>query len=327
MTKQRIEWIDLAKGFGIIFIIAYHIRILPWDMPRVTAAWVPLFFFMSGLFFKRTATFKETLVSKTNSILVPFLFFYITSYGVFYLAEWVKPGLIKTQASGILDLFTQDGYFNGPIWFLLSLYWDFLIMKVLYLVCNKTWMRVTAVLALGIIGIACAYHGQFFPLKIPQALSCLPFFYLGDLMRSTSLIKAEKSKVYAVVLAVGFLALALGVDWTFGHPSYNISRNLMDGNVLAMYIVILCTIFSTILFCQAIQKLPLVSYYGKYSMVPLCLHHIVYRPILLIFSKLPPPVDRWSTTVLTILVIWMLIPLVVKYLPWFCGQKPLIKSR
>lgn len=50
MTSKRIDWVDLAKGVGIILIVSMHIRVLPYSMARISAAWVPLFFFLSGLF-------------------------------------------------------------------------------------------------------------------------------------------------------------------------------------------------------------------------------------------------------------------------------------
>lgn len=48
--NKRLEYIDLAKGIGIIFIIAYHLRILPTYLPHLSGACVPLFFILSGLF-------------------------------------------------------------------------------------------------------------------------------------------------------------------------------------------------------------------------------------------------------------------------------------
>lgn len=55
---NRIKWVDIARGWGIVMIIIGHT-----GMPALTTLFytfsVPLFFFISGFCFKTTYGMKE----------------------------------------------------------------------------------------------------------------------------------------------------------------------------------------------------------------------------------------------------------------------------
>ena len=151
MGKVRIDFIDLAKGVCIVLIVLGHTGIAV-DYPGLTLMRTPLYFALSGLFFKDYGGFMQFLVRKTNKILVPFLFFYICSYAIFYLCNLLFPGLIVSDARGILDVFTQVQYFNGPIWFLLALFWCNIAFCLISLNVRNEVIRAFLVLALFAVG-------------------------------------------------------------------------------------------------------------------------------------------------------------------------------
>ena len=76
--SARIEYIDMAKGFCILLVVFAHIH--P-DLTRY--AWgvffdsfrMPLYFFLSGIFFKRYSGIGEFCLKKINNLIVPLLFF------------------------------------------------------------------------------------------------------------------------------------------------------------------------------------------------------------------------------------------------------------
>lgn len=188
MSNHRLEYIDLAKGVGIVFIVALHIGALPTWLPQLSASWVPLFFILSGMFFKNDESFSTMIIKKINSILVPFVFFYIFSYALFYIFEYFTPGLIKTEATGLGDILRQEGYFNGPIWFLLSLFWDFIILWTIFRIFTNKMVRLMIVLAFGLLGVLLGVYKCFLPFKVAQAFTALPFFYLGYILHTKKLL-------------------------------------------------------------------------------------------------------------------------------------------
>lgn len=324
--NKRLEYIDLAKGIGIIFIIAYHLRILPTYLPHLSGACVPLFFILSGLFFNESDKFKLFVTKKVNTILIPFLFFYIVSYIAFYIVESWSPGLIKTQAKGILELFTQEDYFNGPIWFLLSLFWDFIILWIVFNVVQSNFLRFICVSAITFIGLMLSRYNVFLPLKLAPAFSCSMFLYFGTVFKRCGALNIVSKKL-SLEFAIGFFSIAVGLNYFFAPVYLELYNNTIVGNAIVNYLIVISFTLGVIYVCKTIGHLPLFSYFGKYSIIPLCLHHIVYRPILLVCNTFPYPVinNRITVTIMTIIIIWILMPVCLKLIPWFCGKKPMIR--
>ena len=69
-TKKRIEFIDLAKGVCILLVIMMHTDVNV-DFPGLRGMRMPLYFILSGLFFKDYVGFLNLLVKKANKILIP----------------------------------------------------------------------------------------------------------------------------------------------------------------------------------------------------------------------------------------------------------------
>ena len=78
----RIEYIDLAKGFCIILVVLFHCDIYFYHIGYEFNTMVgntfrmPLYYFLSGLFFKPYNGFFNFAIRKANKLLIPFLFLY-----------------------------------------------------------------------------------------------------------------------------------------------------------------------------------------------------------------------------------------------------------
>ena len=94
--KKRIAWIDLAKGICIVLVVLHHVASVigvsyPFDV-QARGFRMPLYFILSGLFFKQYEGFVGFVKRKTNKLLIPFLFFLLATsvlvYWVLILPEW-----------------------------------------------------------------------------------------------------------------------------------------------------------------------------------------------------------------------------------------------
>ena len=78
--ENRIAYIDLAKGFCIALVVFYHSKGVLGVQYLIDIFFVsfrlPLYFFLSGLFFKEYGSFQNFFIKKTNRLLIPFFFFY-----------------------------------------------------------------------------------------------------------------------------------------------------------------------------------------------------------------------------------------------------------
>lgn len=258
-----------------------------------------------------------------NKILVPFLFFYLTSYLFFYLGEWLAPGLIKTEATGILDVFTQRQWFNGPIWFLLALFWANIMMCQIHITFKSEWLRAVAVMAIGGIGAALGLMKVFLPCNIDSAMSAMPFLYFGYLLRKTPLLYPNKYDRYNVLWIALLYGIACFVDVKFGNPHIGFHYNNVVGNYLLILTLTLSSVLTVLLLCKMVKHIPVVSYFGRYSIVSLCTHHMIYRPLKMVLIHFGI-MNNWTIAIATLSVCLILIPIFTKYLPWFTAQKDLL---
>ena len=80
-------------------------------------------------------------------------------------------------------------------------------------------------------------------------------------------------------------------------------------------------VIGTLLLCKKIGRLPVVSYIGRYSIIPLGIHWVLIHYINKIMPSLP-----YSTLVIFVLTVTIsicLIPVFIKYFPYFTAQKDL----
>ena len=70
--KERIHWIDIAKGIAIMLVVIGHVPDAfdaPFYRVAIYTFHMPLFFFLSGYVFSEKENFSVFLKSKCKSIL------------------------------------------------------------------------------------------------------------------------------------------------------------------------------------------------------------------------------------------------------------------
>lgn len=319
---KRIEFIDLAKGVCIIMVVMGHCG-CPLEIPGWTIVRMPLYFILSGLFFKDYGGWTNFLIKKVNKILIPFLFFYLLGYVAFYGIKWLAPQYLITTATGIWDIFTNRQFFNGPIWFLICLFWCNIIFCAISLYIRKDAFRIILVLLLGTLGW---YLGNvvhvFVPLFLDVALTALPFFAFGYYLKRTPILYRNKYDKYNILFAVALWGVSFLLETTT-HYRLSLHYNGLEG--WSTYIISIASVMSILFFCKIIKRLPFVSYFGRYSIIPLCVHHLIYRPVDVALSYFNISGGVFVATI-TVLLCWGGIPLCIRYIPWYTAQKDLIKA-
>ena len=74
---ERIEWIDEAKGIGIVLVMLGHCCLHRNFCFWFYAFHMPLFFILSGYTFSGKGKFADYLKKKIRTLLVPYMFFVI----------------------------------------------------------------------------------------------------------------------------------------------------------------------------------------------------------------------------------------------------------
>ncbi len=115
--KKVIDWIDSAKGLGVILVILGHFlgdSQFVFFNHFIYSFHVAFFFMLSG--FIQSGKKNGALLKKTKRILLPFLAFTLLSAPLFGFLS-LKKGMSPLQI--LMNLFYVKGeLFNAPIWFL-----------------------------------------------------------------------------------------------------------------------------------------------------------------------------------------------------------------
>jgi len=337
--KPRIDFIDLAKGFCIILVVLTHVdshfNFHYSGEVGLKIFRMPLYFFLSGLFFKEYEGFYGFIKRKVNKLLIPFTFFFLTcSVLLPNLLNYIGVPLRNEGLLGWKSLFVlfdahQRVFSNGPIWFLLCLF----IMNILFYGVKiislkfpqKFQLTFLILVSLG-FGLFGHWIGQ---IKQPLlfysdiAMSSMPFFCIGYIFnRHTSILIPNRSDKYILlwILLLGIYTFAFAGGVSYINNSYC--------NPFIMYSCGISGTLMTIFIAKVLHKLPLISYFGRYSIIILCTHQLLLTVIVNVVKKLPwdlgAPLLVVLVMVVTFLLYLFIIPFCLKFLPHVTAQKDVI---
>lgn len=339
--KQRIEYIDLAKGFCIILVVLFHVlqhlRVQSEYVYWISTFRMPLYFFLSGLFFKEYEGFLGFLIRKINKLLIPFCFFYI-------ITSFLYPNILlsfgitdpHTESLGIQGLwaFIIEGRFtNGPLWFL----WCLFIVNILFYLCVTIVKKicVSDVLQAVLLTIFCFAVGMANSLFIAShinllgfvdsALAALPFFSVGYLFNKfTDILRPNAWGKFLPILII----ICFALTFIFGGRC-NYMHNIFWINPIAQHLCGITGTLFVIFSAKIIRDIPFITYWGRYSIMILVSHQLILQVLspLLRNAHLPIPITIVVLLGIVMFSYQLLIPLMKKYLPYVTAQKNVIKIK
>ena len=314
IEKKRIEYIDLLKGFAILWIVWWHTCHPSFVDPYYH---VPLFFVISGLFFK-PYTFKIFLKKKVESLLVPFIFFYLTSY-IYRMGVhiWDNRTIAGFPWLNILDVFKcmPNGdylWVNVPIWFLLCLFNVSLIYYVLYKL--PRWVRyIYIILVILFTNTITQISTPFF---LNDAMRWCAYYSIGNVLGTYYLAFLNKKKNANISLLLASIIYSVLIIIPIPHIHEIISSLFLNLKTIT-FIAGIISLFS-LLHTKSNNYLTILSFYGKNSLSVLGFH----VPILIIFQRIVTKiwggVNYWGGFLCfsaTAIILYFLIPIMKRLFP------------
>lgn len=322
---RRIEFIDLAKGLCIILVVAYHCNLGEY-LPGSKCLRMPLYFLLSGLFFKDYG--QSSILRKINKLIIPFIAFYILG-DLYYWLAW-KLYLLPASPKDypIIDMIWGGTPSNMPIWFLECLFWCYVIFLFISRIVQSQWRRMILVMFVAAFGVMLSYIPTSFPtFWIDSACSALPFFYLGFILRRSSFLYPNKLDKFNLPLGIFLYVLSVLLLQISPRSIFSVYDNKFHGSVLLSYFISGLAVIAVLLICKQIKRLPFVSYIGKFSIIILCIHVPIMEVVYFVqrqFPYEPSSVIRWFVT---LLISSALIPLFLRYFPQITAQRDFIKIK
>jgi fucose 4-O-acetylase-like acetyltransferase len=326
--KKRIEWIDLAKGFCILLVMWWHIKELysnrgftdrNYLLYMGTYFRMPLYFFLSGLFFKTYSGYMDFLTRKTNKLLVPYLIF--AFLGVAFSLLW-QDRLPARRT-------WEDLYPFLPIWFL----WCLFVMNSLFYAVRATarGYEPLVIAIVGIMGVAgyCSGESEVKLLHMRTAFTAMPFFVAGYAVRNHTNFLTRSARQWELIPAAVAATMLYILTRHNGKAGIFYISNTYEVPLWALYGGGVLGIYAILTVASIIKRLPMVSHLGRYSIVVLITHY----PILYLMPKswsrlLFKGFGGWCALEELVLLACIEIPIIAlctHYLPWFFAQKDLVK--
>lgn len=223
-ANKRIDWIDVAKGLGIILVIFAHTigRGLPESICKgcIYTFHMPLFFILSALTLKLSADGGQLMTKAEKGfkrLIIPALLIYAfitviriprqdSVNWIGFAAEKIN-ALLYASASPI---HVQNAKVAGVgmLWFFFSLFAGRILFDFLHLKLKEEKLLTAATAAMAVFGFFIG-RIQALPFSFDITLVCLPFFYFGYYLKDCRIDDSlRKTTVIALLLWMASAALS-----------------------------------------------------------------------------------------------------------------------
>ncbi|MBP5547896.1 MAG: acyltransferase family protein [Bacteroidales bacterium] len=319
--SDRIDFLDLLKGFAILWIVWYN-----QPHPGIIDHYyhVPIFFFISGIFFKQKPP-KQFFRSIFYRIIIPFIFFYFVSF-IFQIARFCfeNHAINGFEWTCIFDIFRIESYIdhitiNRPLWFLIAL----IIIQSMYYIIG----RLPKWFILSICIIIILFKNQICslqtPLLINQSVFWMSYFALGDIVGKWLISITIFERKWKVVLAIVCISLFAILSFLIPHINNSLLYNTTY-EISVISFVILSVLFFSFIKGKGFTA-QTFRFYGQNSLIVLGLHmliSIVYGGIFFrLFGITGDNLIGFANFILTTATLYPIILFLNKYLPLCVGKK------
>lgn len=338
-TKTRIEWIDIAKGIGIVLVSFGHLRNgdgqsvwLPALDTLISAIYLfhmPLFYFLGGLTFGMRGGFKAFLIRKAKTLLVPYYVF-----SLYFLAKPIAILAIPSMRSafqtshnyGLTHQFVDVLIMGNGLWFLMAFFVAEVMMYGLVSITKNNHVMLT-VTGIGLILISYAANGFVSKLPVPfqlwKGIEITGFMALGYVLREW--LKALNQRRAAAYATLGFIALCI-FAWVALSEQVPASVKW-----IVLLLAAVTGAFAFTFLCIAIERCGWLAYIGRASLVFYALNALtlniskygIFRLLRLNVTNSGFGIQFEGGLIVTALALLLLYfenLFVQKYMPWSIGK-------
>lgn len=303
MEKTRIEWIDMAKGLGMILVIAGHTFALKYS-GILYSFHMPLFFLLSGLVYNSDKYLSLGLLAwkKAGQILWPWLVCYLISLSVSLMIPVWRDALSLKQM--LIELYTtnSNNINNSSIWYLICLYMTFILMYIVHKLLAKLDRKKAAIIILStgvvllwiksllrIISPSLHLVEDRLPLKLDSSMIAVIFVYVGFRYKDYIFKLVSGASMWKLIAA--FIIFIVGF-WVNRWSNIN---SLDFGKIKWLYYPIaFMGIYCVLSFCHLLSQnksrlfkviRKLLSFYGVNSLVIFGFQSLFIRLYILFFNE------------------------------------------
>lgn len=219
--QKRINYIDIAKGIAILFMIIGHVTQRGWKRNVIFSFHMPLFIICSGIFYKKDRTFKEEMIKIIKKLILPYCFYLFLdtfircTINAGFDFNIMKKIIVEFSKSLIMS-YTYKGNLNiynnitpaGVLWFVPML----AVIRLVFYGIKKFTKENEILLCLvniliSFIGYILGINTYFLPFNIDIAFFSIIFYYFGYLMKKYQLMEKFHWKELSVITIIWIIGI------------------------------------------------------------------------------------------------------------------------
>ncbi|MDO8903931.1 acyltransferase family protein [Hydrogenophaga sp.] len=291
---ERQQWIDSAKGLGILLIFFGHVysTVTPSALyVYIYAFHVPLFFFISGLTLRPAAgPLGGVVQKKLRTLIVPYFWYAFLGY-VFYVAGYLLAqhqglqvpqfdyGLWQPLTGIFIGTIGMGRIINGPVWFVMALFWTFMLGYLVNTYIRRPAGQWVAILLLTGLGLALAGHVTL-PFSGVAALTALIFFQAGYRFQTERLLQAmSQSTRWWLLAALFVIGLFSQVNGFIGF-----GEGILGNPLWFMLFAFSGTLMVVLLVNVADPWCGWLAFIGRYSLSIMLIHMLIIKSVKVVMS-------------------------------------------
>lgn len=287
--KTRLQYLDIAKGFGIILVVLGHSGISETAVKYIYSFHMPLFFIISGYLYKSEDSIGNFIKKKIKALYLPYVLvnlcgtvvYYLTFRDVLFYNGFAPFGI--SVAKVFLTLECNPLLFD-PTWFLASLFQISIFYKVMDSSVKNA--KYSSMVLLGCFFIFALLGSVYqFPGQLNYSLRNGIYFAFGVcLRRKEYLFERESSWIFSFVCLIASLGLEKSL---IGHFATDTSLmiwllKMVVAVFASMAVIGLCSSFEQKSFRIFGFLKETMLYLGKNTKSILIWHYFFFRIIVFI---------------------------------------------
>lgn len=332
---KRIEWIDIAKAIGVFLVILGHTDMTPFLKDSFYEYHLPLFFFLSGLTFKKASLsdFPSFFKKKVRTLVVPYIGFSVILFAFWFFVRrnYGLSGVETLSVQGALwQIFMgqTSAAYAAPTWFLTCLFCTEIVFFFMLQIKNKGILT-ASIICSGILGSTSLYlvneldWSKLF-WNIESVWFYLVFVALGYAFTQYNVASKFNNRPKVILATIPFI-IAFTVLYTFqvklASPYFEAIINIPLA-ILGLFMVVGISIL--------IKRNRVLSFFGKSTLIIFTLHMIMLsliKGILVIVFHMDEVIFEGTlipNLLLGIATLISIIPLIFfinRFMPWLIGKK------
>ncbi len=277
--RRRIDWIDAAKGLGMILVVITHASPPTWLKEIVSSFNMPLFFVLAGFVYSTRREIHERTLKDARRLLLPY-FCTVAAVAVFLLIIRANGGTGYYESVDSLIISALYGYgathhgitLIGEIWFLLAMFWVKRIMDGVTLLRKPALQAGAAALCVA-AGIFLAAKRKWVPTNADIALAAAGFVFAGWQLKKHSELLGKPLFLLAA-LGTCVLARVFSANLSLSNRNYYNLWYLSYPAAIAMSVL---AIKAAQGICHIKGIRSFFKFIGKHSLLFLCVHSLDWR--------------------------------------------------